>query len=192
MKIQTSVELFRSVLQGRHLLELFPGFLWALVCLWLQLVAQFVPLSWASVLTPQRNFWHICSGRKTLLCGTGWHLLPGCLNSDKISHRMRAAVGPRLGVWFQSLRLQCWASCKHTCTCSAVQQPGFHCFFVPFLIRLSGFTWEDPEQNLFPSFPPAWLCYNTWPPSPSVWAVKKKRVLCKFPSCPNNYTQAHL
>lgn len=114
---------------------------------------------------PERNFWHICSGRKTLQCPTGCHPPPGCSNSGKISSswtkytECKNSCRPTFRYLISEAGVAMLGFMQTDLHSSAA--PAFQCFIVPVLFRL---TWENPKQNLFPFFPPACLCYSTWPP----------------------------
>ena len=64
------------------------AFSWLFVCsgLFMSSTSGTVcPTELSLCINPARSFWQLCSGRETLQCLTGWHPLPGWLNTDETS-----------------------------------------------------------------------------------------------------------
>lgn len=141
---------------------------------------------------PARSFWQLCSGRKTLPCLTCWHPLPGCLNSDKISSSWTKYTECESSNWptFRCLipepeiaTLGVMQTDLHQLSSAAAWISVFHCTF-PRQAFWAGLTWEGPEQNIFPFFSPALLCYNTLTLLPCASAMHKKRFYANFHPAP--------
>lgn len=147
---------------------------------------------------PARSSWQLCSGRKTLPCLTRWHPLPGCLNSDKISSSWTKYTECESSSWptFRCLipeseiaTLGVMQTDLHQLSSAAAWISVFPCTFPrqAFWAYLGG-----PWTEYLPLLLTCTVVLQHFDTSALCFSYVQKKVLCKFPSCPRNYTQAHL